>query len=211
MAQQGRREYPSEMEVDALPQTTTADHDGKIPPLTNIVPSIFVPIDEDFTEPADLPRDRVDRLKWILKTIETQRKGVTENMVYLFEKERDRILAEAREKEATFGIPDTRTGLPPDEVDLMISNMAAPHQPDLDYNIRDMPPRSAKEPPPGLPPREEAAFKLLELVERALCQTEGYNQFMSQNRDFYLERLEKEKERIEGVGKRPEERSKKRP
>ncbi|KAK1772490.1 hypothetical protein QBC33DRAFT_521422 [Phialemonium atrogriseum] len=158
-----------------------------------------------------MPRDRVERLKWILKTIESQRTGVRENMIYLFERERDRILAEGREKEATLGTPDTRSGIPPDEVDWMISNMEAPHQPGLDYNVQNLPPRSFGLPPAGLSNREETIWQLLDLVENAIAQTQGYDKHMSDIKNYYHGKLEKEIQKIDEIGKRPEERSKTRP
>lgn len=212
MAQPGGNCNPSDMDIDLaadnMPSQASA---SRIPPLQNIVPSIFVPLQEDITQPVDLPRDRIDRLEWILNTIKSQRAGVRENMIYLFEREKDRILAEALEKEAATGPPDTRIGLSPDEVDWVIGNMEAPHQAGLDYNIQDMPPRSVGVHVPGLSHREETVWKLLELVEHAVAQTRGYSKHMSDIQAYYLGKLEKERQRIDEVGKRPEERSKTRP
>lgn len=185
---------------------------NRIPPLTHLGPSVFVPIEEDLTEPVDLPRDRVDRLKWILNTIESQRTGVSENLMYIFERERDRILAEAQEREAISGPPDMRRGLHPNEADQVISNMSTPHQPGRNYHVESMGPPSIEElEPRPLSNREEAVWKLLELVERALDQTQGYDKAMDTKRGYYLGMLEKERQKIDEVGRRPEERSKTRP
>lgn len=215
MAQPGENGASSAMDVDpaadSIPSRVTATTASKIPPLTTIVPSIFVPLEEDLTQPIDLPRDRVERLKWILDTIESQRTGVLENMLYLIERERDRILAEALENEVATGPPDTRKGLPPDEVDWVISNMEAPHQPDLNYNIQDLPPRTLGVQVPGLSNREQAVWQLLELVERAVSETRGYDKHMGDIRAYYLGMLEKEKQKIDEAGKRPEERSRTNP
>lgn len=129
-------------------------------------------------------------------------------MLYLFERERDRILAEALEKETSEGPPETRTGLHPDEVDFMISNMEAPHQPEVNYNLQDIPPRGMWTQGPNATTREETVWLLLDLVEKAVAQWQGYDKHMNDNKDYYAGQLGKEEQTMAEMGKRPEERSK---
>ena len=212
MAQLG--EAPANaMEVDPQPTDEAATRESsppaeRIPPLTNFVPSLFVPLEDDITQPGDIPRTRVERLKRIIETIDSQRAGVRENMMYLFERERDRIRIDAWEQELAEGEPESRAGLPPDEVDWMIGNMEAPHQPDLDYNIRDMPPRATGRQVPGMTPREKTADRLFDLVEQAVAETQGYDKHMGDIRNYYVSMLDRERKKIDEIGKRPEERSK---
>ncbi|GAB1313039.1 Transcriptional regulatory protein RXT2 N-terminal domain-containing protein [Madurella fahalii] len=178
----------------------------KIPPLRNIAPSIFVPLQEDILK-AELPRDRVERLKKILKTVDYQREGVKENLMYMFEREKKRIMMQAAETEQTLGPPKTRPGLPQDEVDEIIRNMEAPAQPGVDYNIRDMPQLDLRLPiPPDASLRDRTVVELLHIVENGLVQLNGYKKHMADIQKYYLDCLERELARIDEVGRRPEER-----
>ncbi|KXX81200.1 hypothetical protein MMYC01_201396 [Madurella mycetomatis] len=180
----------------------------KIPPLQNIAPSVFVPLQEDILK-ADLPRDRVERLRRILKTIDYQREGVKESLMYMFEREKKRIMMQAAEMEQTLGSPKIRPGLPPEEVEEIIRNMEAPAQPGADYNIRDMPQLDFRLPvPPDVPLRDRTVIELLYIVESGLVQLNGYKKHMADIQKYYLERLERELARVDEVGKRPEERDK---
>jgi hypothetical protein len=179
----------------------------KIPPLSNIAPSVFVPLREDILN-TDLPRDRVERLKRILSTIDYQREGVKENLLYMFEREKRRIMQEAAEMEQAQGPPLIRPALHPSEVDTIIANMEAPAAPGMDYNIRNMPPVEVGERlSPNLSIRDKAVMDLLTVVERAVLDLQSFGNYMAGIKEYYLGCLERELARIEDVGKRPEERS----
>ncbi|KAL2136708.1 hypothetical protein VTI74DRAFT_2119 [Chaetomium olivicolor] len=179
----------------------------KIPPLTNIAPSIFVPLQEDILNSA-IPRDRVERLKRILETIDYQKQGVKENLMYMFEREKWRIMQQAAEVEMAQGPPRIRPGLPPDEVDEIIANMEAPAKPDKNYNIRDMPPLDiSRLIPPNASLRDKTLLELLVMVERGVQDLQGFEAHIAGIKGYYLSCLEWELERLENAGKRPEERS----
>ncbi|KAK3293272.1 uncharacterized protein B0H64DRAFT_403904 [Chaetomium fimeti] len=178
----------------------------KIPMLNNIAPSIFVPLQDDFLT-IEPPRDRIERLKRILQTIDCQREGVKENLLYMFEREKKRIVLEATEIEEAQGLPDINPGLAPSEVDEIIANMEAPAMPGRDYNVRDMPRPGPAPVPPNASLRDKTVMELLNMVERGLTELEGFEKHMAGIKDRYLICLEQEMARVDDAGKRPEERS----
>lgn len=179
----------------------------QIPPLNNIAPSIFVPLRDDILQ-TELPGDRVERLKHILKTLDYQRDGVKENLLYMFEREKKRIILQAAEMERAGAPPKVKPGLPANKVDDIIANMEAPAVPKMDYNIRDMPPLDVTVPiPPDASLRDRTVLELLTMVERGLGQLEGYERYITNIKKQYLDRLHRELAMIEEAGKRPEERS----
>jgi hypothetical protein len=191
----------------AQPTQPPADTDPKaperIPPLTNIAPAIFVPLRDDILN-LEPPRDRVERLKRILETIDYQREGVKENLMYMFEREKKRMMQEAAETEQARGPPKIRPGLPPSEVDEIIGNMETPAEPDRDYNLQEYPPVAG---PPNLSLRDSTVRDLLTMVDKAVIELEGFEGFMAGIENFYREVLARETARIDEAGKRPEERS----
>lgn len=166
-----------------------------------------MPLREDILK-CELPRDRVDRLHWILKTIDFHRQGVKENILYMVEREKKRIMQQAAETEKAQGPPRLRPGLSPEEVDESIGNMEAPAEAGIDYNIRNMPEIAA---PIHIPPdaslRDRTALEVLSVVERGLADLHGYGEHMAGIEKYYLDCLERELKRIDEAGKRPEERS----
>ncbi len=178
----------------------------KIFPLTNIAPSIFVPLQDDILG-SELPRDRVGRLKRILESLDYQREGVKGNLLYMFEREKKRIIIEATEMEQAQGPPSIQPGLPLREVDDIIANMEAPAEHGMDYNIRNMAEFDPNvEAPPNASLRDRTAIDLLKVVEKGLEQLQAFEAYMSKIKVDYLGRLERETSRIEEAGKRPEER-----
>lgn len=179
----------------------------KIAPLSSIAPSIFVPLRDDiFT--AEPPRDRIERLKRILQTIDYQRVGIKENLLYMFEREKRRIVLEAAEIEQQQGPPKITPGLAPNEVDEIIANMESPAEPGKDYNVRDMPNWLQATPvPPDAPLRDQTVMQLLNMVERAVSDLEGFDRHMDGIQKRYLDCLEQETARFAGIGKSSEGKS----
>ncbi|KAK4237644.1 hypothetical protein C8A03DRAFT_34395 [Achaetomium macrosporum] len=179
----------------------------KIPPLTNLAPSIFVPLRDDILN-TELPQGPVERIKWILKTINYQREGVRENLLYLFEREKQRVVQQAIEIEQAQGQPKIKPGLPPSEVDEVIANMEAPAAPGMNYNVQSMP---ALQPGTSIPPnaslRDRTMLELLMMVEKGLSELQGFEGYMANIKQQYLNRLEQEVARFEGSGKWSEGRS----
>lgn len=164
----------------------------KIQPLKNLAPSIFVPLREEHLERhAEPARDRVERLHRILESIDHQRAGVRDNLVCLFEREKQRIIAEATEREAQLGgPPKIRPGLPPDETDAIITCMEAPAQTGVDYDVKapDLPPLDIHRPlPPGLSVREKAVEDLMSLVEGSVGQLTGFEAHIAGVMQHYLD------------------------
>jgi hypothetical protein len=178
----------------------------KIPVLSNIAPSIFVPLQDDFLA-IEPPRDRIERLKRILQTIDYQKEGVKENLLYMFEREKKRIVLEAAEIEKAQGLPSIKPGLAPNEIDDIIANMEAPTLPGRDYNVRDIPRPGSMMLPPNASLRDKTVMQLLIMAEHGLGELEGFEKHMTGIKDRYLVCLEQEIARIDDAGKRPEERS----
>ncbi|KAK4150128.1 hypothetical protein C8A00DRAFT_37289 [Chaetomidium leptoderma] len=179
----------------------------KIPPLTNIASSIFVPLQDDILK-SEPPRDRVERLHWILKTIDYQREGVKENLLYMFEREKRRVILLAAESEQAQGRPKIKPGLAPSEVDDIIANMESPAQPGMDYNIRTMAELGTNILiPPNASLRDKTVKELLIMVEKGLEELQDFERYMAGIKEEYLGCLEREMARIDNAGKRPEERS----
>jgi hypothetical protein len=178
----------------------------KIPVLSNIAPSIFVPLQDDFLA-IEPPRDRIERLKRILQTIDYQKEGVKENLLYMFEREKKRIVLEAAEIEKAQGLPSIKPGLAPNEIDDIIANMEAPALPGRDYNVRDIPRPGSMMLPPNASLRDKTVMQLLIMAEHGLGELEGFEKHMTGIKDRYLVCLEQEIARIDDAGKRPEERS----
>jgi hypothetical protein len=187
---------------DAGPQSSL-----KIPPLTNIAPSIFVPLQDDILT-TELPRNRVELLQAILRSIDYQREGVKENLLCMFEREKQRIMQEAAEKEQAAGPPKMRPGLPPSEVDAFIANMEALPEPGVDYNVKEWPAnRRLDNIPLDISPRDRAVMELLKVVERGVEELGNFEKYMEGIRQHYVDTLTKEVAYIDEAGKRPEERA----
>lgn len=119
------------LDLSSQPTTTNnspqpAGVEEKIPRMTNIAPSIFVPLEIDITQPIEPARDRAEKLQRILAAAEGRRKGVTENIIYMTEREMARIRQEGRTYEAIHGPPaGPRPSMTEKEVDDMMANIAA--------------------------------------------------------------------------------------
>jgi hypothetical protein len=166
-----------------------------------------VPLEDDILK-VEPPRDRVERLKRILKTIDYNREGVKENLMYMFEREKRRIIEEATATEAIQGQPKIRPGLPTEEVDTIISSMEAEAQSGMDYNIQDIPQLDTQRPiPPDMPLRDRTVIQLLNLIENGLVELRNYEGHMAGIADYYTKCLERELAIINEAGMRPEERA----
>jgi len=211
MPPQQQQQPPPQAQPAAAPPPLPPSGPEPIPPLINIAPSIFVPLQDDVLT-ADPPRDRLQRLEHILRTIDYQRQGVKENLLYMFAREKTRIVQQAAEQEraAAQGAagPQINAALAPGEVDALIANMEAPAAAGMDYNIRDMPPLPLRTPVPrDASLRDRTVAELLNVVEMGLAELQGFDEHMGGIRADYLGRLEREMATIEEVGKRPEERA----
>ncbi|KAK0705107.1 hypothetical protein B0H67DRAFT_604038 [Lasiosphaeris hirsuta] len=191
----------------AIPPPREPKPSDNIPALTNVAPSIFVPLRNSDWEDAAVPRDRVERLRRILESIDYQREGVKENLMYMFEREKERVILVATENLESEGQPRINPGLDPREADWIIQNMEAPAESSYDYNIKDMPSINTRRPlPDTLSVRDRALDDILNVMEAGILNLTGYGTHIADIKKYYLDCLEKELGRVEAAGLRPEER-----
>lgn len=183
-----------------------AKDEEAIPKMTNIAPSIFVPLEIDITQPVEPARDRVEKLQRMLVAVEARRNGVTENIIYMTEREMTRIRQEGRQFEAIHGPPTgPRASMTEKEVDDMMANIAADAPPGWSMgrvNLADM---EAKF-PEKMSNREIVAAELLFAVEQSTQSLEGYSALMATRKAELLQMQQREQARLDNIGKRPEER-----
>ncbi|KAK4205618.1 hypothetical protein QBC40DRAFT_217 [Triangularia verruculosa] len=195
------------MDLD-LPHQQSQDEKEKIPRLTNLAGNIFVPLNIDLTT-ATPPQGRMQRLEHILRTIDCHRQGSRENLLYMFDREKQRIINEAQLLEQQLN-QDYRPELSPESEAQILANMNAPADPNVDYNIKEMPPLlQAMRPEPAdrpLPVREKAVRDLMMMIEGAIGQLDQFEHAMKGIKEKYLVIVEKEIEKMRDVEKRPEER-----
>jgi hypothetical protein len=206
---------PTSPAADVRPQHSVLAEE-QIPRMKNIAPCIFVPLETDITKPGDHPRNRVEKLERLVAVMQAQRLEVLENIAFMAEHERLSILQYGRQREAVTGIPNgPGPSLPPDEVDWIMENMAAPAPKDRDLNIKDeavlqqlLQRTAAGMPPPEAEPtlREQVARDLLNTVNHATSNMRGYSTKVDERVHYYSQKLEKEKRVFEEAGKRPEQR-----
>lgn len=174
--------------------------------MTNIAPSIFVPLEIDITQPIEPARDRAEKLQRILAAAEGRRKGVTENIIYMTEREMARIRQEGRTYEAIHGPPaGPRPSMTEKEVDDMMANIAADAPPGKSLarvNLADIEIKF----PEQMSQREAVAAELLNAVEQSTQNLEGYSALMETRKAELLQMQQREQARLDNIGKRPEER-----
>lgn len=194
-----------------------------IPPLISVAPSIFTPMPEgmfDFlagpnpTAVNESLRDRVARLRHILATLDYQRAGVRDNMLYMFDREKERLIQWAEAFEAAAAVPEDPS-LPNAEVDELIAAMEAPADARVNYSLGreevgqmvwGVRQRQAQQGQRGLTARETAMEDIFRVVESSLGELVGYDGHIMNIRRMYAERLVKEEALISEAGLRPEER-----
>ena len=174
------------MDVDIMPQ------------VTSVVPGILVPVDRDITQPFNAPRNRIERAKSMLESIEFHRQGGIQGILHLADMERKRILQESRRWEAMHDLKDAPPAWSPAEADLMIASMNAPAVPGINYdtekaemellNFR----RSV-----DTGDRKDSVRQLQRVMEDAISQLHGYDHHMEDIRKRWVESLEKEERLME--------------
>ncbi|KAK1761240.1 hypothetical protein QBC47DRAFT_369456 [Echria macrotheca] len=181
------------------PENQDTGSTEKIPPLTLITPCIFNPIDEDMVRRfSEDPPDRIERLGRILESIDYQQEGVRENLIYMFDREKQRLVLDAVDQESA----DPRNqglGVEESEFDQVIQNMEAPPVPGKDYTVKpeDIPPHQLVPPHPAMSARERVAHELLAVVESGTAQLTGYRGHITGVKQKYLDFLEREQRTVE--------------
>ena len=175
-----------------------------IPPLTSIVPSIFIPLEDGLLDPFEPPKDRIERLQRILANIDTHERKVINNAMWMVEREKRRIMMEAKREEDSTHPPEAQLEIDPDETDFLIQNMRTAPEPGVDYNVVDIPLPRHDVVPPNISHRENTTRQLLLVIEEATRNIQGYRTHMKVAKDFYRERLQQEMARDVQFSTRPE-------
>ncbi len=169
-----------------------------IEPLQNIAPCILTPLTHDITKPLDNPpSSRVERLERIIATIDEQTGSVKDNLLWMLDRERQRIIQEADAAEEARGIEDVPPSLSHGETAFIINNMRAPADPRIDYNLVLPPVDTSRGPRPQATIRETALHSICVLAEKSLEQLNGYDTFMKDVKGEYLDRLDIEAKRFQ--------------
>lgn len=175
-------------------QPNPAPQDRDIPRLQTISSTIFVPLDKSLLEPFDAPRDKIDRLKLTLERTEKYSDDVRRNLLFIFVRERDRIMQQARRQEAAASpeeLVSTDT-ITHQEADAMIQGMLAPPVPGRDYtvvhNVRPAPSSSEW----ATTWKSQAVEELLMTIERVIDNLNGFNGMMVGVHQRYHQAIEQE-------------------
>ncbi|KAK4190244.1 hypothetical protein QBC35DRAFT_490442 [Podospora australis] len=194
-----------------------------IPPLHNLSASILVPFQTDILKDAP-PEDRLERLEHILSTINYHRRSVRENLLYMFEREKKRIIQDAAAEEkrlqqqlaasspggpnsAAAGFANRMFKVDLEEEDRIIRNMEARAIPGKDYNAKvDEPLTPLLDYPATKNVRDKTMQDLLNMVSGAVTQLDQADVFFKGLKEKYMQILEKELGLMKMAELRPEER-----
>lgn len=170
----------------------TADHTGgkphpppgdEIPPLTHVIPTIFVPLTDDLLKPIEPAKDRVERMQRMKASLDANEAKVRDNINWIYEREARRIVIEAQ-KAGTVSQPRQPAPLSWEEADRHLANIAAPANPGVAYHL---PPEKIAEfqrydqlnagqiPADGLAPHERLAREVLAIAHRGVRDMEEYS------------------------------------
>ncbi|KAK4228370.1 hypothetical protein QBC38DRAFT_475103 [Podospora fimiseda] len=186
------------VDVDDVVETTAPKE--VIPPLRTLAHSILVPLTVDITQPEEEPNE-VQRIQRILESIDYHHKGMKENLLRIFEREKRRIILEASEREVALGQQGRKPGIPRREEDMIIRNMEAPANWNKTYNLSSEKLASYKIRgiPEGAPisVRDATVVHLLTVVEKSLSELNSLDSFMNNKiKSIYIERLAKEMDKV---------------
>ncbi|KAK4666958.1 hypothetical protein QC763_304890 [Podospora pseudopauciseta] len=177
------------MDLDRSFKPPVKEEKEKILPLRNLAGHMFVPVSFDLTTATPL-QGRMQRLEHILKSIEFHRQGSRENLYYMFDREKQRLINEAEEAENKLG-QDYRPALTPQEEDSFLASVSAPADPNKDYNVKSeavLPLKQAIRPEPAdkpLPVREKTVRDLMFLIESSISELDSFENAMKGIRDKY--------------------------
>lgn len=168
-----------------------------VPELIPLAPSIFVPITTDLAAPVeDKPRNNIQRIEQTMRNIDDHTAKVKANIVQIMIREKQAIMRDAKDAERAH--PDSTqvpAGITPEEFDIVASSVMAAAVPGRDNNVREasLPDFFARGPAETL--REHWSRRVMNLVEQAVCQVEGYGKHMEDIQDEYRRALRAEIQR----------------
>jgi hypothetical protein len=179
----------------------------------SVAPSIFVPITTDLAAPfPDRPKNEVERIERTISNLEVHIAKVKANIVEIAEQEKQAIMRDAKDTESNIIVranqerheamaagrvlPETvapPTGLTAEELDFIGRSVEAPAMPGQDYNVQVVPPVAYD--PRRIQAetlRENCSRRVLQSVERAVGNVEGYGAYMEAVMDEHRKALRAE-------------------
>ena len=170
---------------DAANGKPAQQSDEDIPPLTHIMPTIFIPLTENLLEPIEPTKDRVERLERMVASLDANERRVRDNIAWTYEREARRHVAAVKETGA-LSTSDQPRLMGWEEADGHIARMAAKPNPSLNYHL---PPEKIAEfkaydqsridvvLPDDLNPHERTSREVLLIANRGVRDLEGYSNY----------------------------------
>ncbi|KAI1471885.1 uncharacterized protein F4812DRAFT_197701 [Daldinia caldariorum] len=187
---------------------TQVQEEEDIPAYQSIAPSIFVPAQIDFTKPLPRPpSEPTQRRVEMLAQIDEHADAVLENIYYMLNREKTRILQECKRREANFphhrdlpGLTDGEerslpsNGMEMDEILYLKQNAPKPNQ-----ISSDVPPMfthnqclHVETGGPEETPRKSAEKMLMNLVKHGIQNLEGFAQHIENVKEVKRRELDNE-------------------
>lgn len=157
--------------------------EDEIPPLTHVIPTIFVPLTDDLLKPIEPAKDRVERMQRMKTSLDANEAQVRDNIHWIYEREARRLVMEAQ-KAGALSQPRQPAPMTLEEADRHLANIAAPSNPSVSYHL---PPEKIAEfqrydqqnagqlLPDNLTPHERLAREVLAIAQRGVRDMEEYS------------------------------------
>jgi hypothetical protein len=154
-----------------------------VPPLTHVIPTIFVPLTDDLLEPIEPARDRVERMQRMKASLDANEAMVRDNINWIYEREARRHMTEAQ-KAGALSQPLQPAPLTWEEADRHLANIAAPANPGVPHHLpaekilefqRYDHQTAGQLPPDDLSPHERLAREVLAIAQRGVRDMEEYS------------------------------------
>lgn len=171
------------MMADQVKKMPQLPPDDEVPPLTHVIPTIFVPLQDDLLKPIEPAKDRVERMQRMKASLDANEMKVRDNINWIYEREARRHVMEAQ-KSGALSQPRQTAPLTWEEADRHLANITAPANPNVSYHL---PPEKIAEfqrydqqnvgqlPPDGLFPHERLAREVLAVAHRGVRDMEEYS------------------------------------
>uniref|UniRef100_L2GE57 NADH-ubiquinone oxidoreductase 78 kDa subunit, mitochondrial n=1 Tax=Colletotrichum fructicola (strain Nara gc5) TaxID=1213859 RepID=L2GE57_COLFN len=95
--------------------------------------AIFVPLEESLFEPSEAPKTNGERLEKTIDKLDKHFAAVQENIMFVYERERRRIIQVAKKMETVNGPVETDTSLTPHDQEVLQAYIEAPLPPGANY------------------------------------------------------------------------------
>lgn len=167
-------------QIGGRPQPLPED---EVPPLTHVIPTIFVPLTDDLLKPIEPAKDRVERMQRMKASLDANEVKVRDNINWIYEREARRHVMEAQ-KTGVLSQPRQPAPLTWEEADRHLANIAAPANPGVSYHLpaekiaefqRYDQQNAGQLPPDGLSPHERLAREVLAIAHRGVRDMEEYS------------------------------------